>query len=348
MRAPNEFPLRVSLIIPTYNEARVIHGRFDNLENGNFPKDRLEVVFVDGGSTDGTPNILKHLAQHAGFDTRIVSQTCRTGFNNAIVEGFAATNGDIICVTGAETEYDADALNRLLAHFANPEIGAVTGRERVRSPQGLSPRLEVAYRDLYDIVREAESRIDSLFDIKGEISASRRSIMAHLVEKPELSRKGCIDCCISFQAKIDGYKAIYEPAATYWETPPKSILDSLKQQTRRAATLIQNMLMFKGMILNRKYGYFGMLIMPAHFLMLIILPLLLLIGIVGIAALIVLNPFDCLPLLISLAALFAIAISHHLQAFLKTQLALLVAAMGLIVGIETQTFERIESTRRGT
>ena len=336
---------RVSLIIPTYNEARAIRRKFDDIRSINFPKEKLEVVFVDGGSVDGTLDLLRTLAGVSNLNVRLISQMHRKGFNNAIIESFEATSGDVVCITGAETEFDPNALNRMLAHFTNGEIGAVTGSERVRFQLGYLPKLEVAYRDLYDIIREAESKIDSLFDIKGEMSASRRSVMAHLVKRPELTEKGSIDCCISFQAKMDGYRAIYEPAAVYYETPPKTIRDSLKQRTRRAATLIQNMLVFKEMILDRKYGYFGMVIMPAHFLMLVVLPVLLLIGVIGVVGIIVLNPSNYLLLLVSGVVLLAIGFLPHLQAFLNTQLALLLALIGLLTGIETQRFERIYSTR---
>jgi cellulose synthase/poly-beta-1,6-N-acetylglucosamine synthase-like glycosyltransferase len=345
LQLSNELSARVSIIIPTFNEAKVIQKTFDSLREVIFPKERLEVVFVDSGSTDGTLDLLRNLSKDASFDIRIVSQKYRKGFNSAIIEAFDATSGDVICITGAEIEYDPSALNRMLKHFTNPEIGAVTGRQRVRSQKGYSPKLEVAYRELYDIVREAESKIDSTFDIKGEISASRRSVMAHLVKKTELSQKGAIDTSISFQAKIDHYRTVYEPEAVYYELPPGSVPDSIRQQTRRAATLIQNMLVFKGLILNRNYGYFGMLIVPAHFLMLVILPLILSIGVIGVAAILMLNPYNYLLILISGIGLAAIALSPHLQAFLKTQLALLLAAIGLLIRIETQKFERIESTR---
>ena len=345
LQLSNGFSGRVSIIIPTFNEASAIRRRFDNIRDINFPKERLEVVFVDGGSTDGTTDLLRSLAKDASFDVRIISQTHRKGFNNAVIEGFGATSGDVICITGAETEYDSNALNSMLKHFANPEIGAVTGKQKVRSQQGYSPKLEVAYRELYDVVREAESKIDSPFDIKGEISASRRSVMAHLVERPGLSQKGAIDTCISFQAKVDHYRTVYEPEAVYYERSPGSVLDSLHQQTRRAATLIENMLEFKGLILNRKYGCFGTLIMPAHLLMLVILPLLLLVGIVAVAGAIVLSSFDPILLLSSGVALVAIVLSSHLQAFFKTQLSLILAVIGSLIGIETQRFARIASTR---
>lgn len=336
----------VSIIIPTYNEANVIQRKIENLETLHYPKGKLDIIFVDGGSTDETVELLEKHAKQRKLPLKIVEQGSRKGFNNAVIDGFAASSGDIICVTGAETEYDRDALKLMIDHFVDPKIGAVTGRVEMKNPRKeYSPRLEGAYRNLYDLVRAAESRIDSVFDIKGEVSAARRSVMLNLTQKPELQYKGAIDTCISFEARMQGYKAIYEPNAVYFELAPSSLRDSLKQQKRRAAALIENLVAFRNMILRRKFGAFGMLIMPAHFLMLVVLPLLLLTSLIGLIVLVILDPTNVLPLTIILLSLSVSFVFVSVQAFLKTQLALITALFGMLFGIETQKFERISSTR---
>jgi cellulose synthase/poly-beta-1,6-N-acetylglucosamine synthase-like glycosyltransferase len=341
----NDYP-KVSVIIPTYNEATVIPTKIKNLQELNYPKDKFEVVFVDGGSTDGTADLIEELAKESELSVKIVRQGVRKGFNNAVIEGFAQTSGDIICITGAETEYDLKALKVMVAEFNDPRIGAVTGKQKIKNIlEGFSPKLEGAYRSLYDFIREAESSMDSPFDIKGEISAARRDVVAKLVKNSYLSQKGCIDCCISFQARMDGYKTVYVPEATYSEHSPKTIKESFKQQIRRAVTLMENMLAFKNMIFNKKFGTFGMLIMPAHLLMLNILPFILLIGSVGLILLAVLNPSNYLVLAFICLILLATVLSKHVQAFLKTQLVLIVATLKLLIGTETQRFEKISTTR---
>jgi len=336
---------KVSIIIPTYNEAPVIPRKMENLQALHYPKDKLEIIFTDGGSTDRTAEIVENLAKDSRLSVIIVQQGRRKGFNDAVREGFAKSTGEIISITGAETEYDPEALSIMVEKFSDPRIGAVTGKQKIKNiGEGYSPKLEVAYRSLYDFIREAESYIDSPFDIKGEICAARRDIIAHLAGKPELSEKGCIDCCISFQAKMDGYKTTYEPQAVYYELSPKTIKDSFKQQIRRAATLIENMMAFKGMILN-KFGAFGILIMPAHFLMLIILPFLFLLGSIGIVMVTILNPSNYLALFLIGITILAMLLSRQLQAFLKTQIVLVVATLKLVIGVETQKFERLSTTR---
>lgn len=337
---------KVSTIIPTYNEVQVIGKKLENLQSLNYPKEKLEIIFVDGGSTDGTAELLGKLAESRDLIYKVVQQGTRKGFNSAVIEGFEKTTGEIICITGAETEYEPEALNAMIQWFSDPNIGSVTGKQKIRNiSEGYSPQLEGAYRSLYDFLREAESCIDSPFDIKGEISAARRDIVARLVKNPTLAKKGCIDCCISFQAKMDGYASVFDPKAAYYELSPKNIKDSFKQQIRRAATLIENMMAFKTIILRKRYGAFGGFIMPAHFMMLLVLPFLLFIGSAGLVLSVLLNPSNYLVAALLGSAIVALVLLRQLQAFAKTQVVLLVAVLKLLFGTETQKFERLATAR---
>jgi glycosyltransferase involved in cell wall biosynthesis len=87
---------RVSVIIPTLNEARNLEHVFAAL-----PAGLHEVILVDGHSTDGTPDIARALRP----DVRVVAQT-RKGKGNALACGFAAATGDIIVMIDADGSTD--------------------------------------------------------------------------------------------------------------------------------------------------------------------------------------------------------------------------------------------------
>jgi glycosyltransferase involved in cell wall biosynthesis len=87
---------RVSVIIPTLNEARNLEHVFAAL-----PAGLHEVIVVDGHSVDGTPEVARMLRP----DVRVVSQT-RKGKGNALACGFAAATGDIIVMIDADGSTD--------------------------------------------------------------------------------------------------------------------------------------------------------------------------------------------------------------------------------------------------
>ncbi|MCJ7635620.1 glycosyltransferase [Candidatus Bathyarchaeota archaeon] len=336
----------VSVIVPIYNESKVIESKIENIKQVKYPSNKLEVVFVDGGSNDNTLEKLEFAGKGALFTLKIVEQGSRKGFNSAVIEGFHNTTGNIIFITGAETLYDAAAIRLIVDHFADPEVGAVNGTMRVNnSSDGVSPRIEIAYRSLYDFLRESESKMDMPFDIKGEIAAARRDVCQSLVERVEMLGKGCIDSCLGFQSKKVGYKTVYEPSAFYYEPAPRTMKDSFKQQIRRAATLIENMLAFKELILRPKYGKFGMLVMPSHFLMLLVLPFFFLVSIFGVIFLVILNPSNYFLIGLMIVGILASVFSHKVQAFVKTQFVLVIATSRMLKGVETQKFERLSSVR---
>jgi len=336
----------VSLIIPVYNEIKVIPKKFENLKNLLYPIKKLEIIFVDGGSTDGSANQIESLSKQTDLSIILIRQGSRKGFNNAVIEGFYKTTGEIIFIPGAETEYDPKALILCVKHFLDPNVGVVTGRQIIKNVHdNFTTKLESSYRSLYNFLREAESNLDSPFLLQGEISSARRNIVQRLVENPEFLQKGNIDSCFTFQARMDKLKTIYEPQAVYYDLSPSSFRDSWKQQMRRASTLIQNMLIFKKMILNKNFGLFGLFIMPSNFLMLIILPFIFLFIVLGILTLVFLYPSNYIFFSLIITGLILITISKSIQAFIKAQLVLIMANIKLIIGVETQKFERLESTR---
>jgi cellulose synthase/poly-beta-1,6-N-acetylglucosamine synthase-like glycosyltransferase len=336
----------LSLIIPIYNESEVIDEKFKNINEMIYPKENLEIVFVDGGSTDNTLEKIFENELKYDLNVMVVKQGKRLGFNKAVVDGFYNSTGEIILIPGAETIYEKDALKQMIKYFSNEKVGAVNGKQVITNlDAGISPKHEKSYRNLQDFIKEGENNMDTLFDVKGEVAAARREIVEKLVYNTIFDKKGCIDCCLFFQAKKDGYKTVYEPNFVYYELSPETIKDSLKQRIRRANTLIQNMMIYKEMIFNRQYGIFGMIIMPAHYAMLKLLPFLFIIEVLLFIILNILLWPKIIYMIIASIGLILLTLSTTLQSFIKLQLVLVISNIKLMFGTETQKFERINSTR---
>ncbi len=352
LKPKNSFPSidkiespKVSFIVPVFNENKILEKRIQNLQKLDYPKGKLEIIFVDGGSTDGSLETVKSAVGRVDLDIKLIEQGKRLGFNKAVVDGFEKSTGDIISIPGAESMYASDALSKLVQPFSDNRIGAVNGRQVIENlDASLSPKLEHAYRDMYDFLREAENKIDTLFDVKGEIVAGRRKICEELVRNPVFKSKGCIDACLFFQARKDGYSTAYQSDAVYYELSPRSFQASFKQRYRRAATLIQNMLIFKNMIFNREYGAFGTVIMPAHFLMLVVLPYFFLTGLVSFFVMQVLY-FPSLYLVPLALGIVLLLFSKTVQTFFQLQVVLITSHLKMLKGVETQKFEKLESAR---
>ena len=335
----------VSMIVPVFNEGKIINSKIKNLLELNYPKSKLEVLFVDGSSTDNTPDIISGYTINHPFIS-LVRQESRKGYNAAVFDGFRKSTGEIIAITQADALYEPDALKYLIRHFRDPEIGVVTGKQVIiNKNKGLATELESSYRRFYDFVRTAETRMDSPFDVKGEICAIRREICGHLLSgNPELLTRACVDCCLSCQARLEGYKAVFEPEARYYEHVTSTVKDRMKQQVRRGTILIESLLLYKKMLFNKKYGLFGSIVLPAHLFMLVILPWLFILGSISFLILFVTYPTNFLIFLAII--LFALLAKPKLfLSFVQSQIALVAATVRVATARESQMIEQLPSTR---
>jgi glycosyltransferase involved in cell wall biosynthesis len=64
---------KVTIVVPTYNEAGLIKEKLDNITSQDYPKELLEIIVVDSVSTDGTPSIVREwMESHRGFRVLLV------------------------------------------------------------------------------------------------------------------------------------------------------------------------------------------------------------------------------------------------------------------------------------
>ncbi|MFX0134444.1 MAG: glycosyltransferase [Candidatus Hodarchaeota archaeon] len=272
----------VSVIIPTHNEEFIISKKINNVLNTNYPKDKLEIIFVDD-SDDSTSVIIQEYSQKYPF-INLIKFTERKGYSPSMIVGCKEAKHDIIILSDAGSFHDEQTIYNLVRHFKNPKIGAVTSNNIIINNNEEIGKIESLYLKFYNLLRIAETNIDSTFYFKGEASAVRKSLINDL-EKCDAT----FDTATALFIRKKGYKTIYDPKAKFYEYAPKTHSERIKQKTIRAASLIKILFQFKDMIFNSKYGKFGLIILPINFTMLIVIPILLL---TGFLSLIILTYFD--------------------------------------------------------
>ncbi|MEA2358121.1 MAG: hypothetical protein QOI62_1381 [Solirubrobacteraceae bacterium] len=122
----------VSIVVPAYNEAATIEDVLRRVSEVPF---RREVIVVDDGSQDGTPEIAARVA--AELDgVRLVRRDANAGKGAAVRDGIAETTGDLVVIQDADLEYDPKDLPKLLAPLLAGRADVVYGtRLRGGEPQ---------------------------------------------------------------------------------------------------------------------------------------------------------------------------------------------------------------------
>lgn len=346
---PNQdFVPSVSIVVPTYNEIRMIEKRVKNFDIIDYARDRLDVIFVDGASSDGTPELIERLAADGRPHIRVVRQPAREGYNSAVYEGVCKAKCDIVVLGEVGGIFHEKALLNVVRHLADSNIGVVTGKPTAFNPhESLATRLELEYRKSHDQLRYAESRIDSTPDMKGELLAFRKEIGLKLRPRETLPDIASFDMAVSYMARSLGLRAIFEPDAIVYEYVPTRMKERMAVQTRRGTTFSGTLWTFRNMILNRKYGYFGLLILPSHFLMLIAFPWVLLVAAVTLSLEALYAPLLGLVILGCIGVGLLLKQSRYLLvSFVLSQIVLTIASLRLLLGRHTQIINTVATARR--
>jgi cellulose synthase/poly-beta-1,6-N-acetylglucosamine synthase-like glycosyltransferase len=167
---------RVTVVVAAYNEAAHIETTILNKLDQDYPEELLDLIVVSDSSTDETDAVLKLLAQQHPRVTYFRQQS-RNGKTAALNLMVARAKGEIIIFADANSMYQRDTVRRLVAPFADPQVGYATGQMRyVDSNGSLIGDGCTAYMRYENWLRGCETQIGSIVGVDGGVDAVRRSL----------------------------------------------------------------------------------------------------------------------------------------------------------------------------
>jgi cellulose synthase/poly-beta-1,6-N-acetylglucosamine synthase-like glycosyltransferase len=236
--APGEPPM-ISLIIPAYDEEDVIAAKVENALRLHWPRERLQVIVADDGSTDATPE----RAREAGAD--LVLELPPGGKVVALNEAVSEADGEFLAFSDANSEWAPEALGRLLAPFSDERVGYVCGQVRFLDPDG--DNLEGAYWRYEMAIRAMESELAGVTAGNGAIYAVRRSAYE------ALPPSGSHDLSFPFRLAKRGLRSLYAPEARAEEKMVPTIEGEFARK-RRMMVGLWDIVVGEGMLVPRGYS----------------------------------------------------------------------------------------------
>lgn len=220
---------RVSLLISAYNEVGCIEATVRNKFELDYPAELLEVVVVSDASDDGTDAVVEALAAEFPGRLRLIRQEQRQGKTAALNRAVEATTGDLIVFSDANSLYGLDALTALLAPFADPDVGYVTGRMLYRAADGsLTGEGCSTYMRYENVLRSLETKVGSVVGVAGGIDAVRREL--YLFMRPDQQP----DFVLPLSVVASGRRVVYAPAARLYENSLAQPADEFRMRMRVA------------------------------------------------------------------------------------------------------------------
>ncbi|MEM3885433.1 MAG: glycosyltransferase [Nitrososphaerota archaeon] len=237
LRLDEDYRPRITVILPTYNEAGLIMDRLNNIYAQDYPRDLIEVVVVDSASSDGTPLIVEEWARkHLDFNVKIVREAVRRGKLHALNTALKQVRpeSEIVIFTDADAFWDEDTLGKIVGYLSDPEVGSVTGNIFYVSTD--VPLNENVYRSYYNVLRVAESKKFATPIHNGPLLAVR----AKLLQQTGLpSYPGSDDSSFGSLVAFMGYRAIQADNVLVKEPVRGS---QFTRKIRRAQHLLLNFL----------------------------------------------------------------------------------------------------------
>lgn len=222
--APAEAP-GVTLVIPAHNEEEHLAEKIANLERIEYPRDKIQIVFVSDGSSDRTNSLL-----HAISDPRIeaIFLPERQGKASALNLAVDRARHQILVFSDASTLLAEDALTKLVRHFRNPDVGGVCGALRFFATAE-SQQTEGVYWRYESVLRLMEARLGSTLTASGALYALRRDAYVPLAADTVLD-----DFVAVMNARSMGFSIVYDPEAVGFDFAPSNIAGEFTRRVRLA------------------------------------------------------------------------------------------------------------------
>jgi cellulose synthase/poly-beta-1,6-N-acetylglucosamine synthase-like glycosyltransferase len=239
----------VSILIAAYNEAAHIGATLENKLALDYPGDRLQIIVVSDGSTDGTDAIV------AGFAARGViglRQEPRNGKTSALNLALAHATGEVIVFADANSLYAPESLRHLIRNFADPRVGYVTGtlgyvnQDGTMTGDGCS-----LYMRYENFIRTSETQLGSVVGVNGGIDAVRRSLFQ------PMKADDLPDLVLPLRVIAQGYRVVYEPAAILSETANASRADEYKMRVRVSLRALWTLAEMPDMLSVPRHGFYA-------------------------------------------------------------------------------------------
>jgi glycosyltransferase involved in cell wall biosynthesis len=240
----------VSIVIAARNEEASIGGKLDNLAALDYPADRLEVLIASDGSEDGTNELV---AARAHDRLRLVDLP-RGGKAATLNAAVARARGDVLVFSDANSMFAPDAVRRLVAPFADPEVGGVAGDQRYVADGGEAAVAggERSYWSLDRAIKLAESRGGHVISATGAIYAVRRSLFR------EVPASSTDDFATSTGVIAQGHRLVFAPDAVAYEAVGASAEVEFSRKVRVMTRGLNGVIIRRELLDPRRHGFYAL------------------------------------------------------------------------------------------
>jgi len=243
--APGKELPQLAIVIAAYNEEEYVSQKIENTLALDYPREKLEIIFVTDGSTDKTSEII---SQSPGII--LYHQPERKGKVAAINRILPLIKSSIILFCDANTFLNKNCAKEIVKHYTDPRVGGVAGEKKIFQTGNDSAAAagEGLYWKYESFLKKLDSDLYTTVGAAGELFSVRKDLIEQVPEGTIIE-----DFVQSLSICRKGYVVRYEPNAYAAETGSASIKEEMKRKVRICAGAFQAMVLLKDLFNVFKY-----------------------------------------------------------------------------------------------
>ena len=236
----------VCLFVTAYNEKDYVRQKVENSFLLDYPKDKIQYLWITDGSDDGTPELLK---AWPGLEVYHLPE--RRGKMHAMNRGVRFVKAPIIIFSDTNTILGKQAIREIVKQFSDTKTGCVAGEKRIaeKESDAAAGAGEGLYWKYESWIKKMDAELNSAVGAVGELFAIRTELFEDVETDTLLD-----DFMISLRIAQKGYRIAYTPDAYAEETASLNVKEELKRKIRIAAGGIQTIFRLKQLLNPFKSG----------------------------------------------------------------------------------------------
>jgi hyaluronan synthase len=229
----------IAIVMPGFNEQQAIVASLRSLLALDYPRDKLQLVAIDDGSTDDTLAEMRRVAAESGGRVRVIHFPENRGKRAAMAAGIRATSAEVVAFVDSDSVVEPDGLHWLVQPFADARVGAVCGHANVlnTTDSWLTRMQAVRYFVAFRVVKAAESVFGAVTCCSGCFSAYRREAILPRLEWWEQQTFLGVESTFGDDRSLTNcvlrdWRILYEKRAVSHTIVPVTFRAFILQQTR--------------------------------------------------------------------------------------------------------------------
>ena len=237
----------VCLFVTAFNEKDYVFQKVENSFRLDYPREKVQYLWVTDGSDDGTPDILRQFP-----DLEVYHLPERRGKIHAMNRGMQFVKAPIVIFSDTNTLLSGNTIREMVSRFRDPKVGCVAGEKRIteKEAENASAAGEGLYWRIESKIKEWDAELNSAVGGVGELFAIRTELFAEVEPDTLLD-----DFIISLRIAGKGYRIDYTPNAFAEEKASLNVKEELKRKIRIAAGGVQTLFRLSWLLNPFRHGW---------------------------------------------------------------------------------------------